>query len=86
VLPEGFYATTNLPTEVRVGGRWVEVARPEMDCALVLASADGVDRSRAVPMHRVHAGDLVVVGRAGLRVRPWRPRWRSTASTSIRPW
>lgn len=78
VLPDGFYATTNLPTEVRVGGRWVEVARPEMDCALVLASADGVDRARAVPMHRVHAGDLVVVGRAGVRVRPLeRPRGRS---------
>ncbi|CAN5759560.1 hypothetical protein BH24ACT2_BH24ACT2_00760 [soil metagenome] len=78
MLPDGFYATTNLPTEVRVGGRWVEVARPEMDCALVLASADGVDRAQAAPMHRVHSGDRVVVGQAGVRVRPLeRPRGRS---------
>ena len=36
VLPEGFYSSTNLPTEVRVGGRWRRVAPAEMDCAVVL--------------------------------------------------
>jgi len=72
VLPEGFYATTNLPTQVRLGGHWVEVDNPEMDCALVVRP-DG--RVRTVPMHRVRAGDPVVVGRAGVRVQPLdRPR------------
>src|SRR5580698_2716428 len=71
VLPEGFYATTNLPTWVRIGGRWVRAGRPEMDCALVVdpsgvrsggsGSGGADDRSaRVVPMHRVRAGDLVV--------------------------
>src|ERR671935_2723762 len=32
VFPEGFYSTTNLETEVRLGGRWVRVLWPEMDC------------------------------------------------------
>lgn len=78
VLPEGFYATTNLATQVRVGGTWVEVDRPEMDCALVVDSLDGVARARAVPMHRVATGDRVVVGLAGVRVRPLeKPRGRS---------
>jgi lysine-ketoglutarate reductase/saccharopine dehydrogenase-like protein (TIGR00300 family) len=65
VLPEGFYSTTNLPTWVRVGGRWIPSGRPEMDCALVVDPADG---ARVVPMHRVLAGDPVVVGWKGVRV------------------
>ena len=65
VLPEGFYSTTNLPTQVRVGGHWVDVENPEMDCALVVRPGG---RVRTLPMHRVHAGDPVVVGRTGVRV------------------
>jgi len=64
VLPVGFYSTTNLPTEIRVGGRWLSVENPEMDCAVVVAG----DRARTVPMHRVRAGDQVVVGQRGVRV------------------
>jgi len=72
VLPEGFYATTNLPTRIRMGGHWVDVDNPEMDCALVVRP-DG--RARTVPMHRVRAGDPVIVGRDGVRVAPLqRPR------------
>src|SRR5438132_239376 len=40
VLPEGFYATTNLPTQVRIRGHWVDVENPEMDCALVVRDGD----------------------------------------------
>jgi lysine-ketoglutarate reductase/saccharopine dehydrogenase-like protein (TIGR00300 family) len=89
VLPAGFYSTTNLPTHVRVDGRWLEVANPEMDCALVVDSAvptapvphvrtAAVPRVRTAPMHRVRAGDLVVVGGEGVRVEaPERPRGSS---------
>ena len=65
VLPEGFYSTTNLPTWVRVGGHWIPSGRPEMDSALVVDSSVS---ARVVPMHRVHAGDRVVVGWRGVRV------------------
>ena len=64
VLPPGFYSTTNLPTAVRVDGRWIAVENPEMDCGLVVAG----DRARTVPMHRVRVGDRVVVGHDGIRV------------------
>ncbi len=72
VLPVGFSATSNLPTQVRLSGRWVDVENPEMDCALVVLP-DG--RVRTVPMHRVRVGNLVVVGDHGVRARPpERPR------------
>src|SRR2546421_633384 len=78
VLPAGFYATTNLPTWVRVDGRWIGVVNPEMDCAIVVRpgpTTDGQERVRTVPMHRVRAGDPVVVGTDGVRVEaPERPR------------
>lgn len=67
VFPEGFYSTTNFPTDVRVGGRWLEVARPEMDVGIRIA-ADG-QSADACPMHRVKTGDRLVVGTAGVRVR-----------------
>ncbi|MBW3669870.1 MAG: TIGR00300 family protein, partial [Actinobacteria bacterium] len=75
VLPAGFYSTTNLPTSVRLGGRWTDVDNPEMDCGLVV-TAEG--RVRTVPMHRVRVGDRVVVGHDGVRVyAPERPRGHS---------
>ena len=64
VLPAGFYSTTNLPTEVRIGGHWLPVANPEMDCALVVSG----DVVRTVPMHRATRGDQIVVGGEGVRV------------------
>jgi lysine-ketoglutarate reductase/saccharopine dehydrogenase-like protein (TIGR00300 family) len=66
VLPAGFYSTTNLGTEVRVGGHWAAVENPEMDCGIVVGAGGSIVRT--MPMHRVRAGDLVVVGHAGVRV------------------
>ncbi|MBN9167785.1 MAG: hypothetical protein BGO98_18860 [Myxococcales bacterium 68-20] len=69
VFPEGFYATTNFQTDVRVDGAWLEVARPEMDVGVrVVREPSGV-RAEACPMHRVKKGDLLVVGDRGVRVR-----------------
>jgi lysine-ketoglutarate reductase/saccharopine dehydrogenase-like protein (TIGR00300 family) len=71
VFPEGFYSTTNLPTQVRVGGEWTWVTNPEMDCAIVVS--DG--RARTVPMGEIRKGDQVVCGHRGVKVHPLeRPR------------
>ena len=59
VLPDGFYSSTNLETEVRVAGAWVRVDNPEMDCAIVVRDR----RARTVPMSDVLKGEQVVVGR-----------------------
>src|SRR5439155_6709185 len=56
-------------------GRWVDVENPEMDCGVVVLP-DG--RVRTEPMHRVSAGDEVVLGNEGVRVQPLeRPRGTS---------
>jgi lysine-ketoglutarate reductase/saccharopine dehydrogenase-like protein (TIGR00300 family) len=64
VLPESFYSTTNLATDVRVDGHWRAVDHPEMDCGIVV-TADAV---RTMAMHRAKVGDQVVVGFDGVRV------------------
>ncbi|MCA1831722.1 MAG: TIGR00300 family protein [Actinomycetota bacterium] len=71
VLPDGFYSTTNLVTEVRVDGRWIPVENPEMDCAIVVEGT----HARTIPMSEIAVGDRVVCGHLGIRVHPLeRPR------------
>ena len=68
IFPEGFYATTNLPTSVRLKERWVEVQAPEMDCGI---RVDAVEmRAETVPIHKVRKGDSIVVGHRGVKVQP----------------
>lgn len=67
-FPEGFYATTNEPTEIRLQGVWHPVARQEMDCGIKVDPANA--SAVCIPMCEVALGDLIVVGRAGTRVRP----------------
>jgi lysine-ketoglutarate reductase/saccharopine dehydrogenase-like protein (TIGR00300 family) len=69
VLPAGFYSTTNLPTQVRLNGQWVNVEDIEMDVAIVLDRAQG--RAYTKPMHEVSQGDEVVIGHDGIRVQPF---------------
>jgi lysine-ketoglutarate reductase/saccharopine dehydrogenase-like protein (TIGR00300 family) len=68
VFPRDFYSTSNLETYVRLGGEWVYVQGPEMDCGVRVdveaASAE------TVPMGEVKAGELYVTGHSGLRVIP----------------
>ena len=67
-LPDNFYSTTNLRTEVRLNGRWIPVEDQEMDLALVIDASAG--SARCTPMSDVRAGQRVVVGHRGIRVTP----------------
>ncbi len=69
VFPDTFYSTTNLETLVRLGGRWVPVAQPEMDCGLVVEGSGHDVRVRTIPMSDVEAGMRIVCGVRGVRVR-----------------
>jgi len=40
ILPEGFFSTSNLPTYVRVGSRWILPTRPRMDGVIVRRGDD----------------------------------------------
>ncbi len=66
VFPDGFYSTTNLPTSVRLGGRWVEVRNPEMDCGLLVED----DTVRTIPMSDVKAGMRIITSAQGVKVTP----------------
>ena len=75
IFPDDFYATTHLPTQIRIHGRWVDVDRIEMDLGILVDDQTSV--ARAVPMGAVRCGDQMVVGREGVRVIPLqRPRER----------
>ena len=43
VVPKGFYTTSNHPTQVKVGGEWIDVAAIEMDFLIVV---DPVQKDR----------------------------------------
>jgi len=66
VFPDDFYSTTNLPTQVRLGGRWVPVDNPEMDCGLLVEG----ERVRTIPVSDVRLGDRIVCGARGVKVVP----------------
>jgi lysine-ketoglutarate reductase/saccharopine dehydrogenase-like protein (TIGR00300 family) len=75
-FPEGFYSTTNLRTEIRLEGHWIEVADQEMDCGIVVerkvvrGSPDPAPIPRCIPMTDVKRGMQIVMGHIGVRVIP----------------
>ena len=72
-LPDDFYSTTNHPTSVRYDGKWIEVEDIEMDCMIVIDPKS--KRALCRPIGQIEEGDLVAVGREGIKVEhPERPR------------
>jgi lysine-ketoglutarate reductase/saccharopine dehydrogenase-like protein (TIGR00300 family) len=67
-LPDDFYSTTHMPTQVRIDGKWVDVANTEMDLVILIDRADS--RAQMVPMADVRKGDPVAIGHEGIRVMP----------------
>jgi lysine-ketoglutarate reductase/saccharopine dehydrogenase-like protein (TIGR00300 family) len=65
-VPDDFYSTTNNRTQVRVGGKWVEVEQQRMDAVIVVS--DG--RPACRKLRDVRAGESVVCGHEGIRVTP----------------
>ena len=65
-VPDNFYSTTNHPTEIFHGGRWLPVENQRMDACIVV---DG-DTARCVKMRDIRKGDRVVVQHEGIRVHP----------------
>jgi lysine-ketoglutarate reductase/saccharopine dehydrogenase-like protein (TIGR00300 family) len=59
VLPDGFFSTTNLPTFVRLKGKWIAPREPRMDAGIVL---DREDTLWVREGRRLAKGDMVAVG------------------------
>ncbi len=64
--PEDFYSTTNQRTQVRIEGRWVDVARQRMDAAIVITG----DGPTCRKLRELRTNDRVVCGLEGIRVLP----------------
>ena len=75
VLPDEFYATPHLPTQVRLANQWIDVECIEMDLAISLTLDP--PRAKTIPMAEVQQGELIVTGRQGIKVFPLeRPKER----------
>ena len=68
VFPEGFYSTSNLPTEILLDGTWIPVENIEMDAAIAVDRQ--AKRARCIVFQGAKAGTEVVVGYEGVRVLP----------------
>ena len=68
VFPEGFYSTSNLPTEVLIDGRWVAVENVEMDAAVAVDRKE--KRAWCIVFQDAKPGMEVVIGHHGVRVTP----------------
>ena len=64
--PEDFYSTTNHKTQIRIEGKWLEVANQRMDALVVLKNGEAQCRR----LRDIKTGDEVVVGMRGIRVIP----------------
>ena len=65
-VPDDFYSTTNHRTQVRLGGRWVEVEQQRMDAVIVTSG----QRAACRKLRDVRTGEPVVCGHDGIRVTP----------------
>lgn len=73
ILPDSFYTTTHHPTQIYMGGEWVEVDGMMMDKQIIVEPE--TPRVYCTPIRLVKKGDLVVTGERGIRIRPpERPR------------
>ncbi|WP_027862815.1 TIGR00300 family protein [Marmoricola sp. URHB0036] len=68
VFPDGFYSSTNLETQVRLEGRWIDVQHPEMDCGLIVEGEGPGIVVRTLPMADVEKGMKVLCGADGIKV------------------
>jgi lysine-ketoglutarate reductase/saccharopine dehydrogenase-like protein (TIGR00300 family) len=64
--PEDFYSTTNHRTQILLNGEWTAVTNQRMDAAIVVDGTTPTCRK----LRSLKAGDRVVCGMQGIRVRP----------------
>ena len=77
--PEDFYSSTNQRTQVRAGGKWIDVERQRMDAAIVVSGASAMCRK----LRELRVGDEVVCGLDGLRVTPERAEQLAKALADV---
>ncbi|MFW6296415.1 MAG: hypothetical protein ACOC04_04420 [Halothece sp.] len=68
IAPTDFYATTIHPTDICIGGQWMRVKNPRESGAIVIRFSP-TPQAECHPLRDLQVGDLVVVGKEGVRVK-----------------
>lgn len=68
IFPDGFYVSSNLPTQIHLRGRWLSVQPERMDCGVVVD--ESACKATTKKYWQVRRGEMVVVGHEGVRVTP----------------
>jgi lysine-ketoglutarate reductase/saccharopine dehydrogenase-like protein (TIGR00300 family) len=66
--PDGFYSTTNHPTEVFLRGGWQRVGNQRMDAVIIVDGANS--RPVCRKLRDILRGERIVCGHAGIRILP----------------
>ena len=77
VFPEGFYATSNLDTEIYKDEKWIQVENCAMDCGILYDPKS--KGASCVKMSEVQQGESYVVGIQGVRVHASRQKEKKQA-------
>lgn len=67
-LPDNFYSTTNLITDILLDDKWIPVEDTAMDCGIVVDAKN--NRAFCRKISQIKKGDMVVVGKDGIRIHP----------------
>jgi len=68
IYPDDFHITTNLPTKIRINGRWIQVENICMDSGILVSN--DFKKAYCIKMNDVKKGDKIVVGYDGVKVSP----------------
>src|SRR5579862_558072 len=68
--PEDFYSTSNHHTFVRINGEFIDVRNQRMDAMIVVSDGPNGAEATCRRLRDLKAGDKVVTGMGGIRVRP----------------
>ena len=67
-MPDAFYSTTNLKTDILLDGEWIAVGDTAMDCGIVVNTENKT--AKCLKISQIKKGDKIVLGYMGVRVHP----------------
>lgn len=67
-MPDDFYSTTNMKTDILLNGEWIAVKDTAMDCGIVVSTEK--KEAKCLKLSQIKKEDKIVVGYKGIRVHP----------------
>lgn len=67
-MPDDFYSTTNMKTDIFLNNEWIAVKDTAMDCGIVVSTEK--KQAKCLKLSQIKKGDKIVMGYKGVRVHP----------------